>query len=224
MYRLFERLFSFDIFWKLPSAFAIIFILIIGYLYFRTRENEALFSKIVKRGLFIVVGFKFLYALFLTITQYLVWNNNGLTRALLKLPVDEKAMAGFGFLSKFFARDSGYYYFYVFARYWLVILVSFAVAYLFYFLLKALKKHKERFFINGEPELGLTLAFLVGWPDFVIFLPGIFFLIVPVSLFRMVFLKEKLTTMGWPFIIAGLSAVVFGYYLLDIFHLGVLSI
>jgi hypothetical protein len=55
-------------------------------------------------------------------------------------------------------------------------------------------------------------------------LPGIFFLIIPVSIFRMVILREKLTTMGWPFVLSALLAVVLGYSLLDIFRLGILSI
>lgn len=219
-----EKLFSLDIFWKLPTLFEIGMILVVSYLYKKYSTNEESLKKISKKTIWIVAGFKVFYAAFLTVAQYFVWNNNGITRTLLKLPVEEKAMMSFGFLSNIFARDNGYYYFYVFARYWLVILVSFAVAYLFYLLLKGLKKHKERFFIGGEPEIGFALAFLIGWPDFVIFLPGIFFLIIPVSIFRMVILREKLTTMGWPFVLSALLAVVLGYSLLDIFRLGILSI
>lgn len=219
-----EYLFSLDFFWKLPVIFSAGFALGIGYLYFRNSQDEEALKKISRKGIFLVAGFKLIYAIFLTIAQYLVWNNNGLTRTLLKLPVEEKAMMSFGFLSKIFSGEGGYYYFYIFARYWLVILVSFAAAYLFYLLLKGLKKYKERFFLNGEPEIGFCLAFLVGWPDFVIFLPAIFFLIIPVSIFRFIFLKRHLTTMGWPFIASAIVAVILGYYLLDIFRLGTLSI
>ncbi len=221
---LLEQLFSQDTFWKLPIFFSLAFIIVAGFLYFKQKNNEEYLKEIFKKGIYIVAGFKIIYAIFLTFAQYFVWNNNELTRTLLNLPVEEKAMISFGFLSKLFNQDGGYYYYYVFARYWLVILVSFAIAYLFYLLLKSLKKYKERFFIVGEPELGFALAFMVGWPDFVLFLPAIFMLIIPVSIFRLIIFKEKLTTLGWPFIIASLFAVVFGYYLLDIFHLGVLSI
>jgi hypothetical protein len=213
-----------DIFWKLPTLFAIGMVLVVGYLYQKYNSNEETLKKISKKTILTIAGFKILYAIFLTIAQYFVWNNNGITRTLLKLPVDEKAMMSFGFLAKLFSRDSGYYYFYVFARYWLVIFVSFVVAYLFYLLLKGLKRYKERFFIGGEPEIGFALAFLVSWPDFVIFLPAIFFLIIPVAIFRLIFLKEKLTTMGWPFIISALLSAILGYSLLDVFRLGVLSI
>lgn len=222
--QLLEQLFSLDIFWKLPVFFAIIFTLAVGYLYFKHKNNEEYLKKISKKGIYTVFGFKIIYAIFLTLAQYFVWDNNGVTKALLKLPVKEKALMSFGFLSKFFERDGGYYYFYVFARYWLVILISFAVAYLFYLLLKGLKKYKERFFIGGEPEIGFALAFIVGWPDFVLFLPGIFILIIPVSIFRMVVFKEKLTTLGWPFIVSAILAVVLGYSLLDIFRLASISI
>lgn len=221
---LFEQLFSQDIFWKLPVIFSLVFIAVTGFLYFRHKNNEEYLKKIAKKGIYAVFGFKIIYALFLTLAQYFVWNNNGLTRALLKSPVEEKALMAFGFLSKFFNRDGGYYYFYVFARYWLVIIISFAVAYLFYLLLKGLKKYKERFFIGGEPEIGFALAFLVGWPDFVLFLPGIFMLIIPVSIFRVVIFKEKLTTLGWPFIVSAILAVILGYSLLDIFQLAPISI
>lgn len=219
-----DFLFSLNIFWKLPLIFSILLVVLLGYFYWKHKDDEGLSKKIFRRGVYAVAGFKIVYALFLTFAQYFVWNNNGLTRTLLNLPLEEKSLVSFGFLSKLFSQDGGYYYYYVFARYWLVILVSFAMAYLFYLLLKSLKKYNERFFIGGEPELGFALAFLVGWPDFVLFLPGIFMLIIPVSIFRLAVFKEKLTTLGWPFIIASLFAIIFGYYLLDIFHLGVLSI
>ncbi len=222
--RLFEQLFSQDVFWKLPVIFAIIFTLTAGYLYFKHKSNEDYLKKISKKGIYTVFGFKIIYAVFLTFAQYFVWDNNGLTRALLKLPVEGRALLSFGFLSKFFERDGGYYYFYVFARYWLVIIISFAVAYLFYLLLKGLKKYKERFFIGGEPEIGFALAFLIGWPDFVLFLPGIFILIIPVSIFRMIIFKDKLTTLGWPFIVSAILATILGYSLLDIFGLAPISI
>lgn len=219
-----ELLFSLDIFWKLPIVFAAVFVGFTAFFYFKHKDNEELLRLVFKRGIYIVGGFKILYAAFLTFAQYLVWDNNGLTRALLKLPVEEKAMMSFGFLSKFFERDGGYYYFYVFARYWLIILISFAVAYLFYLLLRGLKKYKERFFIGGEPELGFALAFLVGWPDFVLFLPGIFILIIPVSIFRLIVFKEKFTTLGWPIILSFILATILGYSLIDLFSLGLLSI
>lgn len=222
--QIFEQIFSLDILWKSPTIFAVGVVLVVGYLYKKHSFNEESLKKISKKTIWIVAGFKILYATFLTVAQYFVWNNNGITRTLLKLPVEEKAMMSFGFLSNIFARDNGYYYFYVFARYWLVILISFAAAYLFYLLLKGLKKRKERFFIGGEPEIGFALAFLIGWPDFVIFLPGIFFLIIPVSIFRIIILKEKFTTMGWPFILSAFLAIILGYSLLDIFRLGILSI
>lgn len=208
----------------MPVIFSVIYILTIGYLYFKNSNSEESLKKISRKGIYLVGGFKIIYAIFLTTAQYFVWKNNELTKVLLKLPVEDSSIGVFGFMSKVFANDRGYYYFYVFARYWLVIIIALAVAYSFYLLLRSLKKYRERFFIGGEPELGFTLAFLVGWPDFVIFLPGIFFLIISISIFRMFIFKEKLTTMGWPFIFASIFAVLFGYYLLDIFKLGVLSI
>ena len=221
---LLEQLFSQDIFWKLPIFFSLAFIIATGFLYFKHKSNEEYLKKISKKGIYAVFGFKIIYAIFLTLAQYFVWENNNITKVLLKLPVGEKALMSFGFLSRFFNRDNGYYYFYVFARYWLVILISFAVAYLFYLLLKGLKKYKERFFIGGEPDIGFALAFLIGWPDFVLFLPGIFLLIIPVSIFRMLVIKEKLTTLGWPFIISAVFAVILGYSLLNVFQLASISI
>ena len=220
----FEQLFSYNIFWKLPIIFSAVFIISAGYFYFKNTDNEEYLQKIFKKGIYIAAGFKLLYASFLSIAQYFVWENNEITRILLRLPVQEKSMMSFGFLSKIFGKDGGYYYFYAFARYWLVIIVSFAVAYLFYLLLKSLKKHRERFFVGGEVELGFALAFLVGWPDFVLFLPFVFILIIPTSVFRMIFFKQKLTTLGWPFIASATLAVILGYSLLNIFNLGIISL
>lgn len=88
-------------------------------------------------------------------------------------------------------------------------MLSIALAFLFWFFLKALQKKEERFFESGETELGLVLALAIGWPDFVIFLPFAFLAVALFSLFRHSFLKEVYTTIRWPFVAAAVLTFLF---------------
>lgn len=104
------------------------------------------------------------------------------------------------------------------------VLLSIVVAFAFYAFLKALKKHNDRFFHEGETELGLLLALIVGWPNFVVFVPLVFLAVVLVSIFRGIYMKEMYTTLGTPMLLAALITMIFGSYLIGAFGLTVLKI
>ena len=192
--------------------FGIVFALSV-FLYF-SRHKKVISYKLLVIS---VIGFRFFYALLLTIGQYYVWSKNGLTQLLLNAPLD-KSITDFSFL------NFGYFLFYSYGRFWLNVFIAVAVAFVFYSFLKFLKKYQERFFEEGETELGFLAALIVGWPNFVVFLPLVFVSVVLISLFRRLILKEIYTTLGWPFVLATLITLIWGNKLIQILNLGVLRI
>ena len=151
----------------------------------------------------ILAAARVLYAAFLTAAQYYAWSRGALTEALLA---------------------PRYFWFYAYGRFWLNAFISIGVAFAFYLFLKFLKKSQERFFEEGETELGFLAALLGGWPNFVIFTPLIFISVVLISIFRGIVLKEAYTTLGWPFLLAAFLALIWGSWLIQIFRLGALKI
>ncbi|OGE83915.1 MAG: hypothetical protein A3B23_03435 [Candidatus Colwellbacteria bacterium RIFCSPLOWO2_01_FULL_48_10] len=172
------------------------------------------------------VAFRLLNVLMLSAAQYYVWAQSKFTQILLDSPIDTTVpQEGIvGLFPGLFQTKLGYFFLYSWGRFWINLILIFLVAYGFWAFLKLLKKHKERFFDTGEVELGFLMSLLVGWPNFVIFIPAVFLSVILVSIFRGIFLKEPYTTLGWPFIVAGAIAIVFGNYFITALNLGVLRI
>jgi hypothetical protein len=97
--------------------------------------------------------------------------------------------------------------------------VSLIAASLFYLFLVFLKKYQERFFEEGEAELGFLLSLMVGWSNFIVFLPMVFLSVVLVSIFRQLVFKEAYTTLGIPFILSAFIVLLFGNYLVSLLGL-----
>lgn len=154
--------------------------------------------------IFILAASRILYAVFLTSNQYRIWSQDEMAKFLLDTP--------------------GYLLFYSYGRFWLNVFIAIGLAFVFYLFLKFLKKYQERFFEEGEPELGFLTALIVGWPNFVIFIPLIFISVVLISIFRGIVLKKAYTTLGWPFLLAAFLTLVWGNWLIQVFNLGVLII
>jgi len=189
--------------------------------------NSDLISKISYRFLiWLVLGFKVLYASIETFSQYYVWSSNGFTKLFLDQNIIDLNIAQdfFGKMTWIFDNRFGYFLFYSWGRFWLEIAVSLAAALAFYLFLRFLKKHKERFFEEGETELGFILALMIGWSNFIIFLPLVFLSVVLVSIFRMLVFKETYTTLGAPFLLAALIVLFFGNYIVDILGLTMLRV
>ena len=151
-----------------------------------------------------VIGFKFFYASIETFGQYYIWSDNKFTKLLLD--------------------QIGYFIFYSLGRFWLEIVVSLVAALAFYLFLVFLKKYKERFFEEGEVELGFILALTVGWSNFIVFLPLVFLSVILVSIFRKIVFKETYTTLGAPLLLAALLVLLFGRYFIDILGLAALRV
>jgi len=175
------------------------------------------------------IVFRFFYAALLTASQYYVWSQNKFTELLLNSPLDPNmsvpsVISGFCQLSIVNCQKSGYFFFYSYGRFWLNVLISIGAAFIFYLLLKLLEKYRDRFFEEGETKLGFLAALIVGWPNFIVFLPLVFIFVILFSIFRRILLKELYTTLGWPFILAALITLIWGSKLMEILNLSALKI
>jgi len=211
----------------LPMIFMGVAFLLGGFLYFKEINFAKVFGKEPYRLLKWLVGFvavfRILYAVILTAGQYYIWSKSGASKIFLTLPIDKHVPIP-GFLVNILSKNKlGYFIFYSFGRFWLDAVISLVVAFGFYVLLKLLEKYKQRFFVRGEAELGLASSLIVGWPNFVIFLPLIFLFVVLLSILNAVFSKTKYTTLGIPFLLAAAVVLIFGSHLIATLGLGVLD-
>ena len=180
------------------------------------------FLKITYKSLlWTVLFFKIIYAGIETFAQYYVWSGNAFTKLFL-----DKNVVDFNFLRQysgklfwFLDNRFGYFIFYTWGRFWFEIVVSLLAACIFYLFLRALKKYKERFFEEGEAELGFLLALLVGWSNFIVFLVSVFVSIILLSIFKTIFFRGQYTSFGTPFLLAALIVLLFGNYLVSVLGL-----
>ncbi|PIP29821.1 hypothetical protein COU12_00600 [Candidatus Jorgensenbacteria bacterium CG10_big_fil_rev_8_21_14_0_10_54_38] len=163
------------------------------------------------------------YAALLTIGQYALWSGDWWGRHFLNTPLDVTlpiplvhAFPGF------FGGALGYFLFYSWGRFWLGAVLAVGVALLFWWFLRVLKRHNERFFEESETELGFLAALIAGWPQVLIFLAVTFLAVVLISIARMLFFKKSLTTLGLPFLIGACAALAFGGALAALLGVGVL--
>ncbi len=186
-------------------------------------------SRILNLKILVVaaVVFRILYSALLSVVQYYVWSGQEFTRVLINSPLaKEVPLADFlrNSFSFLFDSELGYFLFYSWGHFWMNALLTIAAAFAFYGFLKVLKKRNDRFFYEGETELGLLMALVVGWPSFVIFVPLVFLAVVLVSIFRGLYLKEAYTTLGVPMLLAALITMIFGSNLISALGLTVLKI
>jgi len=169
--------------------------------------------------------FRVIYAAILTWGQYIAWSSSELGRQLLQMPVNESVPS---FLIRvlpwIFNTRFGYFIFYSWNRFWLNVVLSIFLAAVFWIFLRFLNKHKERFFGEGEVELGFLTALLAGWPNVFSFIILTFLFAVGTSLARRIFFEEYYTTLGPSFIFAAFVTLILGDVLLYLFNLAVLKI
>lgn len=202
----------------LPAVFLAGTLVLSVVFYFSKENSVSKFFKLIVAVIFL----RIIYAVALTFVQYYVWSQSELTKILTQSPLsDNVPLPVFDFI---FSGRLGYFLFYSYGRFWLNAVVSIFAAFCFYLFLKILKKHKERFFENGETELGFLAALIVGWPNFVIFIPMVFVSVMAVSIFRRLFSGEIYTTLGIPFLLAALTAFLIGSRLIRLFNLVVLNV
>lgn len=187
-----------------------------------TKETIVILFKKIFYSLIVYYIF---FSLILSIGQYLVWNSNPITKNLLSSPISQNVSAPIFKSLSFLSNSSlGYFTYYIMGRIWIGMILSILSGIIFWYFLKILRKYNNRFFEDGEVELGGVCALILGWPNFVIFLPLIFLSVIFISLFKIIFLKEKFTTLGYPFLLATLITIFYGIYLIKFLNLEVLKI
>lgn len=178
------------------------------FFYFTRRYREAFHTtKLMRR---VAWGAAITFAglvLFSTMLQYTIWSNDPLSSKLL--PPHQSIL--------YFLKYAG-------VHFWLAPFIAFALALAFYFFLHALERKNERFFGEGEVELGALAAFLVGWPRFIIFLPVVFLVVVLISGAKLIFKKGAYTTLGLPFLIGLGVTLAYGYAVIDLLGLSGLGV
>ncbi|MEK7630141.1 MAG: hypothetical protein AAB432_02035 [Patescibacteria group bacterium] len=191
------------------------------YVFLKKPEKQRAYT----RAVWSVIGFRALYALLLTAGQYYVWSKNSFTESFLNKPLGDTVPLGFvKDLPWIFNSKFGYFIFYSWGRFWLDVVISIGAALIFWWFLKVLERHKERFFETGETTLGLLCALVVGWPRFIAFVPLIFFSVLIVSIFRRLAFKEEFTTLSYSFLFALLLTLAFGGAILGYFNLNLLAV
>lgn len=208
-----------------PQVFFSLVIILAIVFYFLTIRNPENPRPRFKKLAFWAIGFKFFYAIVLTIGQYLFWSKDEFSRLFLTQPLKYGSeISAIGGLPLFSDSKLGYFLFYSWGHFWLNAIWIALIALVFWGFLKILEKKKARFFYPGETELALILTLAVGWPNFIVFIPLALVMVVLVSSFRMIFMKEPYTTVGWPFILAAIVAFVFGQAILGEINLEILKI
>lgn len=167
---------------------------------------------------------RLVYASVASAGQFYLWAGNDFTRALLTLPSDGKIPTLLHAIPFLTESSLGYFLVYSWGRFWLNPLLAILLAAAFYFFLLALMRRNERFFEDGETELGLFAALLAGWPGFLIFLPLAFASVAALSLVRRFYFKEPYTTLGAPLLLAAGITLLWGDAATSLFGLDVLRI
>ncbi len=189
-------------------SFGVVFWLYLGREGFKEKYSHYLLTL----GL-TVLSFRIVFASLLSIFQYWIWAGDKFASSFLKTPL---TTIGNPFLSN---SPLGYYTFYIFERFWFNLLVSLAFALIFFWFLKTLEKYRARFFDDGETRLGGLLAFLVGWPNSIIFILISFVAVVFISAYRLIGQKGKLTTLGLPFVASACLVLLFGQTIIELLGL-----
>jgi len=198
--------------WLPPLAHVAIFGLIVGLYSRREKIGERYPHLLISAGLVAVVSRVF-YSLFLTMVQYWIWSKDSVGAILLEMPLREAG--NFSFLE----GKLSYFLFYALERYWFDLALSLLASLIFFIFLKFLEKYRERFFDQGETVLGGALAFVVGWPQILIFVGLSFLVVVGLSIIRMVERRGRLTTLGLPLLLSAPTALFLGDVLVPILGL-----
>ena len=211
-----------------PASFFVLIFFVALYLYVakNSRIKNILPRNITYAKLaMVLIVFRVCFAAFKTWAQYYVWSHDAIGKFFLGASLNPllQEVTFAKYIPGLFANPFGYFLFYSVGRFWLNIFLVLGGAFLFYFLLRLFKRHNERFFEAGETELGLLMALVVGWPHLILFIFLSFIFVVFVALFRMA-LGRHYTTLGIPFLLATVTVLCVGTFLLRITGFDVLTV
>lgn len=173
-----------------------------AFFYHHTKKQDEIYKKLI----YLMAGFRLIYPALFTLLYYLVWTQTPFMVKVLEV------------------SGTGYVFKYTGLRFWAEEGLAFLLAFIFWIFLKSLKRYRDRFFEEGEINLGALMVLVAGWPNTILFIPAMFIGMVITSLIRLIYWKQKLTTMGLPFLIACLLMLIFGGLLLGPLNLNVLRL
>lgn len=192
---------------KLNAAYAWILLIILTASYIGWKQGKLQTQRWIRivHGVFwAALAGLIVHAVALASSQYIVWKSNWLTRHFLSATLPQHMQVRlFADWLPVFRGTGGYFAYYTFTHFVLggVVAVVLAAGG-WYSLLKALEKHKSRFFEEGEVVLGFVCALIVGWPGVVIFIPLTFLFFSIIAVVRVAALKKQFTTIAVPLLLA----------------------
>jgi hypothetical protein len=195
----------------LPWSFSLVILLLVviklwfkRYQIYRSLKLEKLsFFRLIK----LTVGVTIFFDLFLTVLQYLTWHYSAFSRFLLP-PY----------------QPLSYFWGYSFFNFWLADLLSLAITLLFFSVFKIIKKLKRDTGSGEELSLILLLSLVLGWPKMLIFIPLFLVLSFLYILINSVVFKKKNTSVAVPSLVSALIVFFFGFYLVNLLGLSVLTV
>ncbi len=162
-----------------------------------------------------------MYAMFVTWGQYHIWaTSSDFTRALLAAPLPTEAPipAILEFLRPYLSGSFGYFFYYAFGRFFLSMVMLFAVTGAFYTAIKFWHNKRNNFGEQG-PELLCVLMLIAGWPGIIVLGPLGFAVAILFSVGALVFLKKTQTSLLPAFLLVTPIALIASKPILDFLHL-----
>ncbi len=178
------------------------------YAYYKLyKKQESVNKKLLTYIAWAIIGFRVIFSIFLAVVQYFTWKKDSFAQYFL--PPN---------------RPIGYFLQYAWTHYFLGAILSIIAAFVFYFILMAVKKHRAEIFEEGELELGLACGLIIGWPNVILFVALAFLLLLVLSILRQLFFKEQFTTITLPLLISLPIIFILGRWLIDLLKLSALRI
>lgn len=153
------------------------------------------------------LAFMVLYSLCLSGLQYLTWRHN---------------LLGQYFLPPY--QPLRYFINYAWYHFWLSNFIVFSVTVLLIGVLKLFGKYRRNLLKPTEAGLFFLGAMLVGWPNFVLFVPLVFIISVFLSLYFQILKNRKESSLELPILIAILVIFIVGNSLIKMLGLSVLKL
>ena len=156
---------------------------------------------------YILVSLTVLFNVLLSFLQYLTWHGSPFSHFFLPpfTPVT------------YFIR-------YIFLHFWLASILVFLCALAFYLIFKLIRRRNREAISKTELHLILLAGLLVGWPNFIIFVPCFFLLALIFSVLNLLVFKNKKNSLLYPLLLSLTTTFLLGHFLISWLSLSVFII
>jgi len=145
-----------------------------------------------------LIGLTVLFNLLLSGLQYLTWHAAPFSRF---------------FLPPF--TPLNYFLRYSLLHFWLASILVFLCALAFYLIFKLIRRRNREAISGEELHLILLSGLLVGWPNFIIFVPSFFLLALIFSVLNLLVFKNKKNSLLYPLILSLILTFLVGHFLIN---------